>query len=1331
VPSIPIRRLLKPIADHPFSGGREPTGAPTATAVAPTDESRLLKADAAQARTAVSNGVECLRVGDRTEARRWAFRALSLHPTDEPGWLLLAAVTPPDRRRVYLRHLLAIHPESRRARQALIEVEAGPAASLAPKEPAQRGELDQRRPTVSEGAAGREDGTALPQRPWNAWVASFLRRGAEVIATLALLAFLTTYGLILSERGRQGLPARALESAGEAVTRTIGYVFDHPQAYVWHRYEVPALELIRSIFTNSAGLLLVALGLAFAIGLGLGSAAALLRGRGGATLALAVSILGVSTPSFLFGMLLWVVNISVHRRFGITVLPSVGLGWDAHLIMPALVLAARPIAQIARVTHLSITEALEAEHLRSARARGVYGTSLFVRHVLRNTWIPVLTTLGSSLRFSLASLPVVEAFFEWPGVGLALLEAIELGLSPLVTDLILSLGLFFLAVNMALDFTYPLLDPRLRRTSAELRRPEEESFRELVRLGWRGTVSFARGFRDRFRRRAPAPAAPAAPGPPRPSGQAPAASPHHRNPVIRILGNFPLVAGIAIAVALVALAISGVQWAAANPYQTHGVMMVEGEIDAPPFEPSTVFPWGSDYIGRDIQALVLAGARQTLALAGFAMLARLAIGAFLGMVAGWLDGSWVDRLIRSAIGIWAAFPGTLFAMILIQALGIQQGIGVFVAALCIVGWSEVAQYVRAEVLAIKARPYIEAARSVGLHALQILGRHVFPNLAGPLVVLAMLEMGGVLMLLAELGYLSIFVGGGFRAMIAEGARMTPLVVHFSDVPEWGALLANIRAWWRGYPWMAWYPGVAFSVAILAFNLLGEGVRRFLQEGFVNLSRVLNRTTFVAGAAVAVVLALFLRSASPLSEYETPARSFDTQRALGHIQFLTSTELAGRETGSLGAALAAQYIAMEMKAIGLSPGSKGSSYIQVSPNARPHSSSLPTLAVRGPEGSLLQSFTYRQEFVEFTQAFSQQGSASGALMGLAFGPDPGTPEQDAYALRSYDLRDRILLVREADFPTVNLGAIDGLLVAAEDEGSLRKRFLMTNATPSAFSNVTFAPVIVITTDVAETLLASAGSSLDDLDRRREGLAPGQVAFTDPGALVDMSVPMQMTEDRGREPYIHVLGFLPGTGSESGLDSHVVLVAAHYDGLGMAPDGTLYPGANDNASGVAALLEMARALRQSAYTPERTVMFVAWSGGERLEGLSVDNVMSARPGFNTLTVETVIELSGVAAGSGEGLALGSNSSFRLVQLVQDAADRLGVATTTRGRGPHYGLPYLPGFGERSGLTMFLSWDGSDASAHTPADTLEAIDPDKLRQAGQTALLTLFVLTREMTY
>ena len=109
-------------------------------------------------------------------------------------------------------------------------------------------------------------------------------------------------------------------------------------------------------------------------------------------------------------------------------------------------------------------------------------------------------------------------------------------------------------------------------------------------------------------------------------------------------------------------------------------------------------------------------------------------------------------------------------------------------------------------------------------------------------------------LLADLGFLNIFVGGGFRADIGQSAGMQAIVYYFSDVPEWSALLANIRNWWRSYPWLAWYPGVAFFLAILAFNLLGEGLRRFLEESRVNIGRVRGRIDGRDPARVRALLA---------------------------------------------------------------------------------------------------------------------------------------------------------------------------------------------------------------------------------------------------------------------------------------------------------------------------------------------------------------------------------------------------------------------------------------------------------------------------------------------
>ena len=111
--------------------------------------------------------------------------------------------------------------------------------------------------------------------------------------------------------------------------------------------------------------------------------------------------------------------------------------------------------------------------------------------------------------------------------------------------------------------------------------------------------------------------------------------------------------------------------------------------------------------------------------------------------------------------------------------------------------------------------------------------------------------------------------------------------------------------------------------------------------------------------------------------------------------------------------------------------------------------------------------------------------------------------------------------------------------------------------------------------------------------------------------------------------------------------------------------------------------------------------------------------------------MIELSGVGAGTLDQAAIGPGSSFRLVQLFQDAAGDFGLQSTTRGRSPHFGLPIGAGFGERSAMTLHLSWDGSDQTAHTLQDTPDRVDPAKLEKLGRSALLTLLILSRETVY
>jgi Zn-dependent M28 family amino/carboxypeptidase len=397
-----------------------------------------------------------------------------------------------------------------------------------------------------------------------------------------------------------------------------------------------------------------------------------------------------------------------------------------------------------------------------------------------------------------------------------------------------------------------------------------------------------------------------------------------------------------------------------------------------------------------------------------------------------------------------------------------------------------------------------------------------------------------------------------------------------------------------------------------------------------------------------------------------------------------------------------------------------------------------------------SFIYRKDFVELAGPFNTYGDCSGQVVGLSTGPSPdpnvGTAfsthgahldatgnrvyGDDPYLLKRFDLKVKVLIVRQAEIGRVNVDAAACALVVSDNPLIMKLKDLYAEDT---ISYRIPSPVMYITSQAADQLLAPAHSSLQEMADTSAGLKTGEAVVTDPGASVYVKIDVK-SEDVAHKA---VVGYIPGSGSFTGptkgqgMDRQVILVSANYDGLGMGMDGSLYAGANDNASGVATLLELARALKGGAYQPKKTVLFAAWPTGEQYQALNLTDIMNAAGFTGNLTVEAVIELSGVGAGSGNKISLGQDSSYRLVRLYQAAADRFGVGTTTRGRGPHFGVYQYPGLEGRSALSIFASWDGSDQYAHTPADTIDTIDPQKLEKVGQTTLLALTVLSRETDY
>lgn len=231
---------------------------------------------------------------------------------------------------------------------------------------------------------------------------------------------------------------------------------------------VPVSEILGSTYINSMGLLLAALATGVTIGLLAGTLTALTRHKEVLLPVLALTLLGISTPSFFAGLLLRQGELLYLRIFGRPLVSMAGFGWDyQHMLLPVLVLAARPVAYLTRASFLAVRRVMEEDFIRTAHAKGLTRRRTVNIHALRNVAVPALTAIGVSLRFSLGTLPVVEFLFVWPGMGLRLLEAIDARQTAVVATLAAALGLTFLTVNLGLDVLYRFVDPRLRNLPSD------------------------------------------------------------------------------------------------------------------------------------------------------------------------------------------------------------------------------------------------------------------------------------------------------------------------------------------------------------------------------------------------------------------------------------------------------------------------------------------------------------------------------------------------------------------------------------------------------------------------------------------------------------------------------------------------------------------------------------------------------------------------------------------------------------------------------------------------------------------------------------------------
>ncbi len=235
-----------------------------------------------------------------------------------------------------------------------------------------------------------------------------------------------------------------------------------------YTYSVPVSELIGERIAVSLPLAIMALVLSTAIAIPVGIYAASRRGRTADTVAMGAAQLGVAIPNFWFALLLIYVF-----AVGLRVLPSGGFpGWDkgiwggiVALLMPAVALALPQAAILARVTRSALIEVLSEDYIRTARAKGLKHRDVLWRHGLRNAMIPVLTILGLQFAFLIAGTIIIENVFYLPGLGRLVFQAITQRDLIVVESVVMLLVGTVIVVNLVVDLSYALIDPRLRTRS--------------------------------------------------------------------------------------------------------------------------------------------------------------------------------------------------------------------------------------------------------------------------------------------------------------------------------------------------------------------------------------------------------------------------------------------------------------------------------------------------------------------------------------------------------------------------------------------------------------------------------------------------------------------------------------------------------------------------------------------------------------------------------------------------------------------------------------------------------------------------------------------------
>jgi hypothetical protein len=539
------------------------------------------------------------------------------------------------------------------------------------------------------------------------------------------------------------------------------------------------------------------------------------------------------------------------------------------------------------------------------------------------------------------------------------------------------------------------------------------------------------------------------------------------------------------------------------------------------------------------------------------------------------------------------------------------------------------------------------------------------------------------------------------------------------------MLADGYRWLRSRPFVIMPPAMAFFVSVVGFNALGEGLRRLVERSAVNTSFLLRKRMLVMIAVLILATAFTMNNTGAAPWFAKVAGAFDGDLAYEHVQALAAME--GRGAGQEGSMQAAAYIEEKFQEYGLEPSWKGASYVYPLQVQLVRPVSQPGLSLIGSDGATLRSFRHQLDFGYVTDGHGGSGDVQAPMAFVGFRRREGDLSWESY--KGLDLRGRIVLLQQGNAPpefvteALIRGARGVLWVVDDDRYAVRSQIRVDDR--ETLRKPQF-PVFRIRPAVAEALLADDGGTLADLlagETAIEQSGPGWYV-ADLGATVHMSLALGDPQD---VEVPCVLGYKPG--SDFDLAEELIVLFTSYDGLGADPDGTVYPAANHNASGVGLLIEMARLWHEQRLDARRSVLFVAWGGGQ-LDESGAEAFLRKTANFRHLPALTpnrptiVLQLEGIGAG-GDVLTLHPKSSTRLLELFTETAAQVGVPAVPEGGASVRTAVFIT----RKIASIHITW--LDSYVGPDEDQIERIDADKLQSVGEVLALTLTQMVRQTRY